>query len=212
MAQSLVTYQGGAVKASEWLKAAADPSQALHFFDDAFATGAFTNATAENGAGYLGGHATTPNAANGNTTTSTAILAKDPAKLAFACKGRHAANAANGVVGLAAVAAGGAVAPASAVGAYFTTSGGNLTFQVRDAAGVSTLAIGAAPTDDAEHGFVYEAGKFSVFVNGEYKGEITDRAFPTGDMRFVAGKTVTTAQDPQTSFKSFDYVLVSGAR
>jgi hypothetical protein len=211
MAQSLVTYLGGAVKASEWLNAAANPASAIHFFDDAFATGAFTNATAENGAGFVGGHATTPNAANGNTTTSTAILAKDPAKLAFACKGRHAANAAAGVVGLAAVAAGGAVAPASAVGAYFTTSGGDLTFQVRDAAGVATLALGAASTVDAEHGFVYQNGKFMVYVDGVLKGEV-DRAFPTGDMRFVAGKTVTTAQDPQTSFKSFDYVLVSGAR
>lgn len=211
MAQSLVTYLGGAVKASEWLQAAADPSKALHFFDDVFATSAFTEATAQNGAGYLGGHATTADKGNadGATTTSTAILAKDPMKLAFACKGRHAADPADGVVGLANVAAGGAVAPASAVGAYFTTAGGNLTFQVRDAAGVSTLAVGAAPTADAEHGFVYEAGQFRVYVNGEFKGEVY-RAFPTGDMRFVAGKSKVTTT--ATRFISFDYVLVSGAR
>ena len=211
MAQGLVTYKGGAVKASEWMNAAANPASAIHFFDDVFGTGAFTNATAENGAGFVGGHATTPNAANGNTTTSTAILAKDPTSLAFACKGRHAANAADGVVGLAAVAAGGAVAPASAVGAYFTTSGGDLTFQVRDAAGVETLALGAAPTVDAEHGFVYQNGKFMVYVDGALKGEV-DRAFPTGDMRFVAGKTITTVQSTQTSFKSFDYVMCSVER
>lgn len=211
MAQSLVTYLGGAVKASEWLNAAANPASAIHFFDDAFGTGAFTNATAENGAGFVGGHAATPNTANANTTTSTAIVAKDPAKLAFACKGRHAANAANGVVGLAAVAAGGGVTTSSTVGAYFTTTGGNLSFQVRDAAGVSTLALGAAPTVDAEHGFAYDKGAFRVFVDGEFKGEVV-RGFPAGDMRFVAGKTVSTAQDPQTSFKSFDYVVVSGGR
>ncbi|MGA0871741.1 MAG: hypothetical protein ACO3SJ_02595 [Phycisphaerales bacterium] len=211
MAQSLVTYLGGAVKASEWLNAAANPASSLHFFDDAFGIGAFTEATAQNGAGYLGGHITTADKANDNgaTTTSTAIVAKDPAKLAFACKGRHAANAADGVVGLAAVAAGGAVAPASAVGAYFTTSGGNLTFQVRDSAGVATLALGAAPTVDAEHGFVYQNGKFLVYVDGVLKGEV-DRAFPTGDMRFVAGKSKVTTTT--TRFMSFDYVLVSGAR
>ena len=211
MAQGLVTYKGGAVKASEWMNAAANPASAIHFFDDAFGIGAFTEATAQNGAGYVGGHITTADKANDNgaTTTSTAILAKDPTSLAFACKGRHAANPADGVVGLAAVAAGGAVAPASAVGAYFTTSGGDLTFQVRDAAGVATLALGAAPTVDAEHGFVYEAGVFRVFVDGEFKGEVV-RAFPTGDMRFVAGKSKVTTT--ATRFISFDYVMCSVER
>lgn len=209
MAQSLVTYLGGAVKGSQWLAAAANPSAAIHFFDDCFSLGNLTNATAANGATYVGGHATTSNAADTNTTSSTAILCSAPSRCAFACKGRHGASAASGIVGLAAVAAGAAVTPGTTAGAYFTTADGILTFRVKGSGAEKTLAVGAAPTVDAEHGFEFEAGRFRVFVNGEFKGEVVE-PFPAGEMRFVAGKTVNTASSSR--FVSLDYVMVSADR
>lgn len=209
MAQLLVTYQGGAVTASEWLNAAADPASAIHFFDDCFETGKFTQANAQNSASYVGGHISTPTAANTNATTSTSLLCSAPAKLAFVCKGRHGASPADGVVGVAAVNAGTQPNPASTVGAYFTTSGGNLTFQVRDASGVETIALGTAPKEDAEHGFAFDGSEFKVYINGELKGSI-NRSFPAGEMRFVAGKTTNASST--NGFASFDYVLVSSGR
>lgn len=210
MAQSLVTYLGGAVKGSQWLAAAANPSAAIHYFDDCLSLASLTNATAQNAATYVGGHATTVNGASDATTTSsTAILCSAPSRCAFACKGRHGADAANGIVGLAAVAAGAAVTPGTTAGAYFTTTGGNLTFRVKGSGAEKTLAVGAAPTVDAEHGFEFEAGRFRVFVNGEFKGEVVE-PFPAGEMRFVAGKTNGAANSAR--FVSFDYVMVSADR
>jgi len=209
MAQSLVTYLGGATKSSEWLRAAADPAAAIHFFDDGFGTGSFTSDTALNSAGYVGGHISTPAGANTNTCTSTASVCSAPSKLAFACSGRHGSSPAAGVVGVAAIAAGAAVNPSTTVGAYFTTSGGNLAFQVRDSNGAETIALGSAPSVDAEHGFSFDGGEFKVYVDGVLKGTVK-REFPAGEMRFVAGNT--TASASTNGFVSFDYVLVSADR
>lgn len=215
MAQSLVTYQGGAVKASEWLRAAADPAAAIHFFDDGFSDGAFSADTALDGSG-VGGRI---NASPGTTTTSTtsaAVLFEAPSKVAFECKGQFDGDGTGGLVGVAQVNANGKPAIATDEGAYFYVDGTTLKFQVRrGAAGdVDTLDVADVTgiIDGVEHrfGFAFESGRFMVYLNGELKGEISS-AFPAGAMRFCAGKRdsiITKANQ----FVSFDYVLVSAER
>ena len=216
MAQSLVTYLGGAVKASEWLTAAADPAQAFHFFDDGFVAGAFSADTSVNTAGVQG----RLNASPGTTTTSTTsnfIVCDAPSKLAFECKGQFDGDGTGGIVGIAAVAANGKPAIASDEGAYFYVDGSTLKFRIRYGTGAAdhhTLDIAdiTGVIDNVEHrfGFVYEGGNFLVYLNGALKAE-QKAAFPAGAMRFVAGKrdSVTALTN---QFVSFDYVLVSGAR
>ena len=216
MAQSLVTYLGGAVKASEWLTASADPAQAFHFFDDGFTAGAFSADTSVDTAGLQG----RLNASPGTTTTSTTsnfVVCNAPSKLSFECKGQFDGDGTGGIVGIAAVAANGKPAIASDEGAYFYVDGATLKFRIRYGTGANdhyTLDIATITgiIDNVEHrfGFVYETGKFLVYLNGALKAE-QQAAFPAGAMRFVAGKR-DAVDTKANQFVSFDYVLVSGAR
>jgi hypothetical protein len=216
MAQSLVTYLGGAVKASEWLTAAADPAQAFHFFEDGFSADAFSADTSVDTAGLYG----RINASPGTTTTSTTsnfVVCNAPSKLSFECKGQFDGDGTGGIVGIAAVAANGKPAIASDEGVYFYVDSTTLKFRIRYGTGAAdhyTLDIAdiTGIIDGVEHrfGFTYEGGIFRAYLNGAFKGE-QKAAFPAGAMRFVAGKrdSVTALTN---QFLSFDYVLVSGAR
>ena len=216
MAQSLVTYLGGAVKASEWLTAAADPAQAFHFFEDGFSIDAFSADTTLDTAGLYGRVNSSAGTAN-TGTTSNFVVCNAPSKLSFECKGQFAGNGTGGIVGIAAVLANAAPAIASDEGVYFYVDSTTLKFRIRYGTGAAdhyTLDIAdiTGIIDGVEHrfGFTYEGGVFRAYLNGAFKGE-QKAAFPAGAMRFVAGKRDAIAVKGN-QFLSFDYVLVSGAR
>jgi len=216
MAQSLVTYLGGATKSSEWLRAAADPAAAIHFFDDGFSAGAFSADTSLDGAG-VGGRITASPGTTTTSTTSAAVLFSGPSKVAFECKGQFDGDGTGGLVGISAVSANGKTNIASDEGAYFYVDGTTLKFRVRTGTGAGdhqTIDVAdiTGIIDGVEHrfGFAFDSGKFMVYLNGAMKGDI-DSAFPAGDMRFASGKRdAVTAKTNQ--FVSFDYVLVSADR
>jgi hypothetical protein len=216
MAQSLVTYLGGAVKASEWLAAAANPADAFHFFADGFSADPFSADTSVDTAGLHG----RINASPGTTTTSTTssfVVCNAPTKFAFECKGQFDGDGTDGIVGIAAIALNGKPAIASDEGVYFYIVGGVLKFRIRYGSSANdhyTLDIATLTgnIDGVEYrfGFTYEGGVFRAYLDGALKGE-QKAAFPAGDMRFAAGKK-DSATAKTNQFLNFDYVLISGSR
>lgn len=213
MAQGLVTYLGGAVRASEWLAAAGNPSLAYHWFEDGHSAAAFSADTSLN-AGVFG----RINASPGTTTTSTTslhVVCNAPEKFAFECKGAFDGNGQGGLVGIAEIASNGKAAVASDEGAYFyvdATDG--LVFRVRRGASDNHTTV-KVPTTGAitlerRYGFTFEGGVFRVFINGAEVAEFAS-TFPPGNMRFAAGKrdSVTAVTN---QFLTFDYVLISVPR
>lgn len=213
MAQSLVTYLGGAVKSSSWLEAAADPSQAYHFFEDGHSAAAFSADTSLN-PGIYGRINASPGTA-ATSTTSLHVVCNAPQKFAFECKGAFQGNATGGIVGIAEVASNARAQIASDEGAYFYVDSGTLKFRVRTGASDAHVTRdvplgGASLTAERRYGFSFDGGVFRVYVNGAEVAQFAS-TFPPGDQRFVAGKR-DSIEALANQFVSFDYVLISGNR
>lgn len=207
MAQGLVTYKGGATVKAQSLEGLVEPSKAFVFFADGMTNDPFTTSTTSKALEAIYGRWQCGNEASATTTTSTEIIANAPTRLAFKCKGAFVGTGADGIVGLAEVAKG--ATSATADGAYFIVSGGNLTFKVKDGGASHTYSIAAVSTDEKTYEFTYGENRFHVYVDGALVHEKV-YAFPAGDMRFIAGNTAAAASNNR--FGSFDYVLCSVER
>jgi hypothetical protein len=209
MAQSLVTYLGGATKGNRWLESIANPVTACTFFDDGFGGTQFSADTTVATTGK-NGRITTGNAAASTTTTSLAVLADDPTSVVFEVKGAFGGTGVDGVVGLLVINSNTVPVFATTVGAYFLKSGDNIVFRARyDGSTTKEVVVCPFTTDEIRLGFEWSGGTFKVYLNGAFVDDVAG-AFPTGAHRFVAGKVGGSATNNR--FVSFDYVLVSGER
>jgi hypothetical protein len=209
MAQGLVTYLGGATRSNQWLESLANPATASTFFEDGFSGAAFSADTTVATDGK-NGRITTGNAAAATTTTSLAVLANAPAKLAFEVKGAFGGTGVDGIVGLLVINSNTVPVFDTTVGCYFRKVNDDIVFRIRyDGSTTKDVKVAAYSADERRLGFEWDNNEFRVYHNGALVGEVSG-VFPTGAHRLVAGKVGNSAT--ANRFVSFDYALVSVPR